>query len=177
MLVLTRVSAEAATWCRESRIWNSGFAELRTHWTTETEKMWFTFQAGLRDKTTVQDQHSSRARWGAPGVPQNQMQSRAFQWVFLTCNGITCDFLGCHIFYWHVFPLNIFSDSAMSVFFDLLISDSFNNRCEFLFRKQRETLEFIFRERKSNLELGEEINCGIPREMEETAKEDENNSL
>lgn len=146
--------------------------------------MWFTFQAeprwpaGLRGAARCRTSAAPLAGWGAPGVPQNQKRSRAFQEVFLTWNGINLDFLGCGPFCWHIFPLNIFSDPAISMFFDLLITDSFNNRCEFLFRKQRETLEFLFREQKSILRLGEEITMGYPEKRRTpSGKDEENNSL
>lgn len=60
--------------------------------------MWFTFQASWAQRhSTVRDQHSSPGRMESswpPGVPQIQKQSRAFQGVFLTWNGISGDFLG-----------------------------------------------------------------------------------
>lgn len=47
------------------------------------------------------------------------------------------------------FLFSVFSDPAISLVFDLLIADSFNNKCVFLSRGKRETLQFLSREQKT----------------------------
>lgn len=114
--------------------------------------MWFTFQASWAQRhSTVQDQHSSPGRMESswpPAVPQNQKQSRAFQGVFVTWNSISGDFSGIGPFCCHVFSSISSVILPFLVFFDLLIAGSFNNKCEFLSREQRETLEFPSKEQK-----------------------------
>lgn len=59
--------------------------------------------------------------------------------------------------------------------FDLLIADSFNNKCEF--RDHRETLQFLYREnKKCILRLGEERNYGRVKGEKPSVK-DENHPL